>query len=89
MTKRAPSPVELARVEQAIFGEPKVGEDLVEAFEEMAAYMRGEVQCESYHIPEPDVGHYAGWVTALIWVGLLAMCWAPVIGAVYLTWSWI
>jgi putative transcriptional regulator len=29
----------------------KVGKDLVEAFEEMAAYLRGEVEVESYELP--------------------------------------
>lgn len=29
----------------------KVGNDLVEAFQEMAAYLRGEVEIESYEIP--------------------------------------
>jgi putative transcriptional regulator len=28
----------------------KVGKDLVEAFEEMAAYLRGEVEAESYEV---------------------------------------
>src|SRR5688572_19941526 len=32
----------------------RVGNDLVEAFEEMAAYLRGEVEVESYELP-PDV----------------------------------
>lgn len=30
----------------------KVGDDLVEAFEEMAAYLRGEIEVDSYEIPE-------------------------------------
>lgn len=30
----------------------RVGNDLVEAFEELAAHLRGEVEAESYHIPE-------------------------------------
>lgn len=29
----------------------KVGKDLVEAFEEMAAYLRGDVEVESYELP--------------------------------------
>jgi putative transcriptional regulator len=32
----------------------KLGDDLVEAFEEMAAYLRGEVAAESYEVP-PDI----------------------------------
>ena len=30
----------------------KVGDDLVEAFQDMAAYLRGEIEVESYEIPE-------------------------------------
>lgn len=30
----------------------KVGDDLVEAFEEMAAYLRGEIEVESYELPD-------------------------------------
>ena len=30
----------------------KVGDDLVEAFQEMAAYLRGEADVESYAIPD-------------------------------------
>jgi putative transcriptional regulator len=30
----------------------KVGEDLVEAFQEMAAYLRGEIEVESYEVPD-------------------------------------
>lgn len=30
----------------------KVGDDLVEAFQEMAAYVRGEIEVESYEIPD-------------------------------------
>lgn len=30
----------------------RVGADLVEAFEEMAAYLRGEVEAESYEAPD-------------------------------------
>lgn len=30
----------------------KVGDDLVEAFQEMAAYIRGEIEVESYEIPD-------------------------------------
>ena len=30
----------------------RVGDDLVEAFGEMAAYLRGEVQAESYNVPD-------------------------------------
>jgi putative transcriptional regulator len=29
----------------------RVGDDLVEAFEEMAAYLRGEAEVESYDVP--------------------------------------
>jgi putative transcriptional regulator len=29
----------------------RVGNDLVEAFDEMAAYLRGDVQAESYEVP--------------------------------------
>ena len=29
----------------------RVGDDLVEAFQEMAAYLRGEIECESYEVP--------------------------------------
>lgn len=29
-----------------------VGNDLVEAFQEMAAYLRGEVEAESYEVPD-------------------------------------
>lgn len=29
----------------------RVGDDLVEAFEEMAAHLRGEVEAESYEVP--------------------------------------
>jgi putative transcriptional regulator len=32
----------------------RVGDDLVEAFGEMAAYLRGEAQAESYEVP-PDI----------------------------------
>jgi putative transcriptional regulator len=32
----------------------RVGDDLVEAFGEMAAYLRGEVQAEVYQVP-PDI----------------------------------
>ena len=30
----------------------KVGRDLVEAFEELAAYLRGEIEVESYEVPD-------------------------------------
>lgn len=30
----------------------KVGNDLVEAFEEMAAHLRGEIEVESYNLPD-------------------------------------
>lgn len=30
----------------------RVGDDLVEAFQEMAAYLRGEVDAESYNVPD-------------------------------------
>ena len=30
----------------------RVGDDLVEAFQEMAAYLRGEVEAESYNVPD-------------------------------------
>ncbi|MDB5553667.1 MAG: transcriptional regulator [Rhizobium sp.] len=30
----------------------KVGDDLVEAFQEMAAYLRGDVEVESYVVPD-------------------------------------
>jgi putative transcriptional regulator len=30
----------------------RVGDDLVEAFQEMAAYLRGEVKAESYEVPD-------------------------------------
>jgi putative transcriptional regulator len=30
----------------------KVGADLVEAFEEMAAHLRGEIEVESYEVPD-------------------------------------
>lgn len=30
----------------------RVGDDLVEAFQEMAAYLRGEVEAESYELPD-------------------------------------
>ena len=30
----------------------RVGDDLVEAFSEMAAYLRGEVQVQSYDVPD-------------------------------------
>lgn len=30
----------------------RVGDDLVEAFQEMAAYLRGEVEAESYDVPD-------------------------------------
>lgn len=30
----------------------RVGDDLVEAFQEMAAYLRGEVEAESYEVPD-------------------------------------
>ena len=29
----------------------RVGDDLIEAFEEMAAYLRGEADVESYDVP--------------------------------------
>ena len=29
----------------------KVGDDLVEAFTEMAAHLRGEIEVVSYHVP--------------------------------------
>jgi hypothetical protein len=65
-----------------------VGEDLVEAFEEMAAYMRGEVQVESYHTQVPDAGHYPGWLIAIMWLVLVGLSWVPIIGAIYIAWSW-
>jgi len=30
----------------------RVGDDLVEAFEQLAAYMRGEIELESYEVPD-------------------------------------
>jgi hypothetical protein len=30
----------------------RIGADLVEAFQEMAAYLRGEVEVESYEVPD-------------------------------------
>ena len=30
----------------------RVGDDLVEAFEEMAAFLRGEVEAETYDLPD-------------------------------------
>jgi putative transcriptional regulator len=30
----------------------RVGNDLVEAFEELAAYLRGEIEVESYEVPD-------------------------------------
>ena len=33
----------------------RVGDDLVEAFQEMAAYLRGEVEAESYEVADPDL----------------------------------
>jgi putative transcriptional regulator len=30
----------------------RVGDDLVEAFEEIAAYLRGEIEVESYEVPD-------------------------------------
>ena len=30
----------------------RVGDDLVEAFQEMAAYLRGEVEAKSYEVPD-------------------------------------
>ena len=30
----------------------QVGDDLVEAFQEMAAYLRGEIEAESYEVPD-------------------------------------
>jgi putative transcriptional regulator len=30
----------------------RVGDDLVEAFQEMAAYLRGEIEVESYELPD-------------------------------------
>ena len=30
----------------------KVGDDLVEAFQDMAAYLRGEIEVESYEVPD-------------------------------------
>jgi len=30
----------------------RVGDDLVEAFEELAAYLRGEIEVESYEVPD-------------------------------------
>lgn len=33
----------------------RVGDDLVEAFQEMAAYLRGEVEAESYEVIDPDL----------------------------------
>jgi putative transcriptional regulator len=45
MSRRAPAKV------RAVKGSP-VGADLVEAFREMAAYLRGEVEVESYEVPD-------------------------------------
>ena len=33
----------------------RVGDDLVEAFEQMAAYLRGEIELESYHAPDEEL----------------------------------
>ena len=33
-------------------GGSRVGDDLVEAFEEMAAFLRGEVEAETYEMPD-------------------------------------
>lgn len=33
----------------------RVGDDLVEAFQEMAAYLRGEVETESYEVIDPEL----------------------------------
>jgi putative transcriptional regulator len=45
MSRRAPAKA------PAVKGSP-VGADLVEAFREMAAYLRGEVKVESYEVPD-------------------------------------
>jgi putative transcriptional regulator len=45
MSRRAPAEA------RPVKGSP-VGGDLVEAFREMAAYLRGEVEVESYEVPD-------------------------------------
>jgi hypothetical protein len=67
----------------------KVEQDITDSFDEMASYVRGELPCETYPFQEPDIGHYPGWLTALVWIGLWALGMAPIILALYLTWSWI
>jgi len=34
---------------------PSVGDDLVEAFNEMARYLRGEIDVECYEVESPEV----------------------------------
>ncbi|WP_204262965.1 type II toxin-antitoxin system MqsA family antitoxin [Methylobacterium sp. BTF04] len=41
----------MTRSTQQAIGSP-VGDDLVEAFQEMAAYLRGEVEAVSYEVPD-------------------------------------
>ncbi len=37
----------------------RAGDDLVEAFREMAAYLRGEVEVDSHSLPEPEAARRA------------------------------
>ncbi|GJE53944.1 MULTISPECIES: helix-turn-helix domain-containing protein [Methylobacterium] len=41
----------MTRTNQSVVGS-RVGDDLVEAFEEMAAYLRSEIAVESYELPD-------------------------------------
>jgi hypothetical protein len=66
----------------------KVEQDITAAFDEMASYVRGELPREN-PFPEPDIGRYPGWLTALVWIGLWGLGMMPIIFALYLTWSWI
>jgi putative transcriptional regulator len=45
MSRRAPVKAQLIK-------DSRVGADLVKAFQEMAAYLRGEVEAESYEVPD-------------------------------------
>jgi hypothetical protein len=60
--------------------------------EAMKASRRGEVKTFTTpadfmkSLEEPDIGHYPGWLTAIVWIGLLALGWAPIIAVIYLVW---
>jgi putative transcriptional regulator len=43
---------EILKAIESMARKSRFGDDMVEAFQEMAAYLRGEIECESYELPD-------------------------------------